>query len=93
MLIKSTLAGPGCILNDFSSAAPLRGGKRVKLSESSKISGIIRYLLPPYPPAGPKMEPRGVTGRSILHPAAPLFGVKFSHRFSDAVFPAWELTT
>ena len=35
----------------FSSAAPRRGDERVKLLESS---GIIRYLLPPYPPACPK---------------------------------------
>ena len=61
--------------------------KRVKLLESSGISGIIRYLLPPYPPAGPKMEPRGDTGPFILRLGGPFFGIKCSHRFSDAFFP------
>ena len=60
-------------MSDFSSAAPLRGGKRDKLLESSKISRIIRYLPPPDPTAGPKMEPRGDSRR-------------FIHRFWPIVF-------
>ena len=67
----------------FWSAAPHRGGERVRLLES------IRYFqvstAPPYPPGTAKKSIQNLR-KSAARKKMRFFGIKFRHQFSDTVF-------